>query len=338
MELLYLLMPIFPTQYSLLAAYAIGQHIEQFYDLKQLTCRLLIHNVSDTYLIEGLTGKYIFKIYRDAHRSLTEIQAEAELLIRLADAGAQVSYPIADIHGGYIQYFNAAEGMRHGLLFSYARGEVVMTLNNQHLKLLGRAVAEVHNLTAGMELSGNSRVFDVEHMLLQPLARIKPAFVGLESEYRYLEAQVNSVAAKMVALDTKGWGYGYCHYDLLPKNFHFEGVERITLFDFDFAGKGFFVNDLASFYVHYFMDVYLKRTTQEQADIDFAEFVESYRNLRNVSDAELQAIPYFGFAFWVFYLGFQYDNFEDWSNSFFGPRFLKDRVGLIRQWVDWYVR
>jgi hypothetical protein len=59
-----------------------------------------------------------------------------------------------------------------------------------------------------------------------------------------------------------------------------------------------------------------------------AVFVAAYREIRVVSDDELKAIPYLGVGFWIFYLGFQYEHFDDWSNLFFGPKFIKDRVGL----------
>src|ERR1700704_2765937 len=103
-------MDIFPTQYSTLSSIALNDFLSERYGFTDTSCRLLIRNVSDTYLLESRTDKYIFKIYRDAHRKLDEIKGEAELLTILADRGAMVSYPIKDIHGDIIQAFNAAEG------------------------------------------------------------------------------------------------------------------------------------------------------------------------------------------------------------------------------------
>ena len=77
---------------------------------------------------------------------------------------------------------------------------------------------------------------------------------------------------------------------------------------------------------------------KEEADKAFAVFVNGYREVRVLSDEELAAIPYFGFSFWIFYMGFHFENFDDWSNIFFGPKFLKDRTALIKKWVDWYVK
>src|SRR6185437_14212014 len=103
-------MEIFPTQYSTLSSRALNTFISYRYGFGETSCRLLIRNVSDTYLIENANDKYIFKIYRDAHRKLDEIKGEVELLTILADRAARVSYPLSDLSGEKIQSFNAAEG------------------------------------------------------------------------------------------------------------------------------------------------------------------------------------------------------------------------------------
>lgn len=330
-------MDIFPTQNSTLSSAALNTYLQEKYGLGQTNCRLLIKNVSDTYLLEGLGVKYIFKIYRDAHRSLNEIKAEIELLDCLADGGAKVAQPIAALDGRKIQSFQAAEGLRNGVLFTYAKGTVVQNLNDAQLKLLGREMAKVHQIAAVAKLDHPRKTYTINSMLAQPLAVFKPAFEGLEAEYAYLEYAVHKVKAKLAQLDLSIFAYGYCHYDFLPKNFHFEGDENITFFDFDFAGKGHLVNDIASFYIHYFMEVLSGRLSQEEADRAFAVFVAAYSEENPLLEEELATVPLFGFAFWIFYLGFQYENFDDWSNLFFGPKYLKDRVALIKKWMDWYV-
>lgn len=334
-----LVMSIFPTQYSVLSAAALNNFLQHRYGFSNTTtCRLLIHNVSDTYVIESAGEKYIFKIYRDAHRKLDEIKGEAELLAILKNKGAKVSYPISDLEENLIQNFNAAEGTRYGILFSWAQGNPVYVLSNDQLKLLGQEMAVLHNITATVTLKYPRKPYNIETMLTGPIKTIKPAFDGLEEDYAYLQEAVTKVALWMQEADTSGFSYGYCQYDFLPKNFHFSDDGGITFFDFDFAGQGYLVNDLASFYIHYFLEVYYGKITQEEADRAFGVFIDGYSKMRPVSKAELEAIPYFGFAFWIFYFGFHYENFDDWSNLFFTPRFIKDRVTLIKKWESWYIK
>ncbi len=330
-------MAIFPTQYSTLSALALKDFLSAKYGLTINSCRLLIHNVSDTYLLENEQEKYIFKIYRDAHRKLAEIKAEVELLNILHSHGVKVAYPLQSLDGLQLQAFNAAEGTRYGVLFTFAKGKVVYHLNNEQLNTLGKEMALLHQVSATIELKNPRKEYNIDTLLWQPLATIEPAFKGLAAEYAYLRTTVGQVAEQIQKLNLGQFAYGYCHYDFLPKNFHFEGSQKLTFFDFDFAGKGYFINDISSFYIHYFLEVYHGKLSQQAADEAFAKFVAAYRKVKPLSEEELKAIAYFGFAFWIFYLGFQYENFDDWSSLFFGPTYLKARVALLKQWVDWYI-
>ncbi|MDB4923810.1 phosphotransferase [Mucilaginibacter sp.] len=329
-------MNIFPTQYSTLSSAALNGFLSERYGFSDTSCRLLVRNVSDTYLLENRTDKYIFKIYRDAHRKLDEIKGEAELLTILEERGAKVSHPIKDLNGDIIQAFNAAEGTRYGILFTYAKGRVVSAMNDEQLAVLGREMAAIHNITANIELNHKRIVFNPDTTITEPIKTIKPAFDELPDEYAYLTDTAKSVIVKLEQFNFTNFSYGYCHYDFLPKNFHFDRDNNITFFDFDFAGKGYLANDITSLYIHYFLEASSGKITRDEADTSFAIFVENYRKVRLLHYDELKATPYLGFAFWVFYLGFQYDNFDDWSSIFFGPKFLRDRVALIKKWMEWF--
>lgn len=327
-------MDIFPTQYSTLAASALNLRLQETYGLKDTQCRLLIRNVSDAYMIGNDREKYLFKIYRDVHRKPDEIRGEVQLLNALATGGAKVACPLPDLSGSYLQQFQAAEGIRYGVLFAWARGEVVTTLSKEQLQTVGREMALIHNISSGIELDYFRRSYTPETTLTQPLQRIAPAFEGLEEAYQYLRQTGDEVFAILSQMDTANFSKGYCHYDFLPKNFHFSGDSSVTFFDFDFAGKGLLANDITSFFNHFFLDTVTGRQTAEEARSAFAIFVAAYREVRPLHDEELQAIPALGFAYWIFYLGFQYDHFDDWSNFFFGPRFLRERTALIRKWME----
>ena len=331
-------MDIFPTQYSLLSSKALGVFLADQYNLKGINCRLLIHNVSDTYILESEASKYIFKIYRDKHRKLEEIKAEVELLNLIYEQGGSVAQPLKDIHKDEIQTFTTAEGTRYGVLFTYALGKVSANMSDEQLATVGEEMAKVHNITSSITLKHQRREYSLHTMLFKPIEVFKPAFDDLPEEYLFLEQAVKQVAKKIEALNFHNFSYGYCQYDFLPKNFHFTDEGKVTFFDFDFAGKGYLINDISSFYIHYFLEVYFGKITQNEADRAFSVFVAHYRKVRPLSEEELAVIPYFGFAFWIFYLGFQYENFEDWSNFFFGHKYLKERTTLIKKWMEWYIK
>ncbi|GGG92975.1 phosphotransferase enzyme family protein [Pedobacter zeae] len=327
----------FPAQYSTLSAAALKNHIIEAYRLDPSTnCRLLIRNVSDTYILENDSEKYILKIYRDAHRKRSEIEGEVALLNILKAEGNRVSYPLSDVKGEHIQQFNAIEGLRNGVLFSFAEGEVVLDLSDQQLIRLGHDIAKMHQTTAAIKLAYPRPVFDFETTLFQPLRDLKPHFAEMKDEFDYLNTIANKVVKKFEGFDTAAFSYGYCHYDFFPKNFHVDEQGNITFFDFDFAGEGYLINDLMSFLNHYFFHQLNNLITKEQAEKDFGTFLQAYQEIRPLTRDELKAIPYLGITFHIFFLKFFYDHYDDWSNIFLTPRYTKHRVSLIKKWEEQY--
>jgi Ser/Thr protein kinase RdoA (MazF antagonist) len=330
-------MKTFPAQYSTLSAVALKDHLIEAYQLNpDITCRLLIRNVSDTYILENQSQKYIFKIYRDAHRKRNEIEAEVELLNILKANGNGVSYPLADITGKQIQQFNAIEGLRNGVLFSFAEGKVILDLENAHLIQLGQDIAKLHQTTSSIKLSNPRPVFSFETTLFVPLHDLKTHFAEMQEEFEYLSDIAVRVVKKFEEFDTSKFSYGYCHYDFFPKNFHFDTAGNITFFDFDFAGEGYLINDLMTFLNHYFFHQLNNLITKEQAEEDFNTFLNAYQQVRPLTADELEAIPYLGITFHIFFLKFFYDNYDDWSNAFLTPRYTKHRVTLIKKWEEMY--
>lgn len=330
-------MNTFPAQYSTLSAAALKDYLIKAYQLNSATaCRLLIRNVSDTYILENENEKYIFKIYRDAHRKRNEIEAEVELLNILKENGNSVSYPIADVEGNQIQQFNAAEGLRNGILFSFAKGKVILDLEDKHLIRLGYDMATLHQTTSAIKLSYLRPVFNFETTLFEPLKDLKPHFNEMPEEFEYLRNIADKLVKKFEDFDTSTFSYGYCHYDFFPKNFHFDENGKITFFDFDFAGEGYLINDLMTFLNHYFFHQLNNLITKEQAEKDFGTFLKAYQEVRPLTEDELKAIPYLGITFHIFFLKFFYDNYDDWSNAFLTLRYTKHRVELIKKWEELY--
>ncbi|WCT11630.1 phosphotransferase [Mucilaginibacter jinjuensis] len=331
-------MKTFPAQYSTLAASALKEHIEEVYGFRGLTCRLLVHNVSDTYILESEQAKYIFKVYRKDYRTLNEIKGEVELLNILKDNSIPVSYPLTDLAGKQIQYFKAIEGMRYGVLFTFATGKVVLNPDDEQLKIIGRTMALMHHATSTCKLKHERIIYDIYSTVRGPLKLIRSRFEDLSQEYTYLQDLGAKVVAKLDEYDLTRFSYGYCHYDLLPKNFHFDDDNNITIFDFDWAGKALLVNDVMTFMVQLFFMARHQMITKEEADHKLKILIEAYRENRSLSDPEIELIPYLGIMYWIHAFGFYEANYDDFAITFFTPRFIKERVELIKVWVEWYCK
>ena len=332
---IYPMNPIFPATYSTLSPLALATFITEQYGLADVGCEFLLRGVGDTYSIESSSGRYIFRVYRSSHRNQDQIRAEVDLLLTLRRSGVSVSYPIPGFSGESIQSIAAAEGTRYAVLFSYAPGRSVAQLNPAQLHSLGHEMAGFHNVSsgfqpvAGADLAGGGRWhFDLETTLFRPLEKVKPYFAADPAGFAWLQQAAEQVENKLAQLDVSNFSTGYCHFDFLPKNFHFEG-DSVTFFDFDFMGYGWLVNDIMTFWQHLRLDVHFGRTTEMAADEDFAGFLKAYREYRSVSPEELEAMPYLSLGFWLFYMSFH--TTHDQFFPFIQPDHLKLRLGLIQQ-------
>lgn len=331
-------METFPVQYATLSAKALGERIAGVYNLPVTQCSYLLRGVSDTYVITAGPDKYILKVYRDAHRSPDEIRAEVALLDALLAGGAKVVRPVAAVDGERLMPLQAPEGLRYAVLFHFAKGRVVTQFSPEQLEIIGREMAFNHNITSVVQLPWARKAYTEETTVLRPLRVVAPAFEEYEypEGYAQLALTAGKVMQKLATYDTAHFNTGYCHYDYFPKNFFFDDHNSLTLFDFDFAGMGYLAYDLASIFAHFYFDMRYLQKSQETAKAEFDAIVAGYRQLRPVSDEELEAVPLLAYQLLLFYLGFQYENFDDWSNPFFGTRFLKARLAEMEHFAGLY--
>jgi len=301
--------------------------------MENVRCKFLTRGVGDTYLVESSEDRLILRVYRSSHRSLPQIKEELKLLLALKQAHVSVSYPISDRSAEEIMKLQAAEGERYAVLFSYAPGHVVKVLSDQQLGSLGREMARFHNLSSGISLGGSRWKFDIKTTLIDPMKMLEPAFAQDPDGYSWLQSTVKEVQKKLDAANISGYSKGYCHFDFLPKNFHFQN-ESVTFFDFDFMGYGWLVNDIMSFWQHLILEVYTGRMTQHAADEAYRIFLDAYRRCRPISEQELSLVPYLSIGFWLFYMGFH--TTHDQFYVFTQPSQVKAYTGLLKHIVQTY--
>jgi Ser/Thr protein kinase RdoA (MazF antagonist) len=289
--------------------------------------------VGDTYSVESPSDRFILRVYRSSHRSLPQIKAEMELLIALKQVEVPVSYPIGDLSGEFIQVLEAVEGKRYAVLFSYAPGHPVSTLNENQLRELGCQMARFHTISSTIQLSDQRWKLDLETTLFKPLEMVKTVFAENVEEYAWWQEAAGQIEKKVGEFNTAEFSIGYCHYDFLPRNFHFLG-DSITFFDFDFLGYGWLVNDIMTFWFHLSLDVHFGRMSQESADESYAVFIAAYREHRPLSDDELALVPYLLPGFMLF--GTAFHMTHDQFYPFIQPGHLKLRTGLVRQLTERY--
>lgn len=253
------------------------------------------------------------------------------MLLELTKAEVAVAYPIASTSKDYILSLNAIEGERHLVLFSYAPGQSLKVLNSNQLHSLGREMARFHNVSAQFVPNGSRWKLDSNTTLIEPLKVLRAALNEDSENYAWLENIVGQAEKKLNASSSPSFAKGYCHFDFLPKNFHFKD-NAITFFDFDFMGYGWLVNDIMTFWQHLSLEVYTARITGEDANQSYRRFLDAYREHRAISEAELEQVPYLAVGFWLFYMSFH--TTHDQFYSFGQPAQVKAYIGVIKHIVE----
>jgi len=318
----------FPAIYSTLSPVSLGDLVTEKYTLTGVGCRFLTRGVGDTYLIENIGEPYILRVYRSTHRTFDQVNAEMELLFALQQADVPIAYPIADRSGNVVQIIDALEGVRYAVLFKYAPGTPARILTEEQLRVFGHQMARFHNVSSTLQLGSSRWTFDNETTLFAPLERLKDHFAGMPEEYSWLQHAAGQVVSRLDRADKTTFSSGYCHFDFLPKNFHFDENNKITFFDFDFMGYGWLINDIVTYWQHLQLDVYVGRMKKEAADNMFSIFIAAYRKQRSLHEEELQVVPYLTLGFWLFYMGFH--TTHDQFFPFLQPSHLKAHTGFLQ--------
>lgn len=100
----------FPVTYSLVSSIGLKNEVITLYNLPDTSRVVFIHQgINDTYLVKASKEKFILRIYRAGWKTLSDVNAELELLLFVHKSGLSVSYPLADSAGEFIQQLDCPE-------------------------------------------------------------------------------------------------------------------------------------------------------------------------------------------------------------------------------------
>ncbi len=149
--------------YSQLSSHSVCQLATLQYDLpKLICCKFYVLGLHDNYFVEGEHEKFIIRIYRPDWRSEQEIQFELELLAFLGAKDVPVATPLPTKTGGLSFFIDSPEGKRVAALFHYADGYAPANeITIEQSTLLGKAVANVHQVTDTFETTLSRKILDI---------------------------------------------------------------------------------------------------------------------------------------------------------------------------------
>ncbi|SFF02135.1 Ser/Thr protein kinase RdoA involved in Cpx stress response, MazF antagonist [Paenibacillus algorifonticola] len=120
-------------------------------------------------VLETEEAKYIFRVYRADRRRISEIKFELDLLKELHVKGVNVSIPIAKKDGTFINEFLVSEGMKYGVMFSFAEGDEkpIQTIEDSYL--FGQAAARIHHAADSFSSKHEREILNLEYLIVKPL-------------------------------------------------------------------------------------------------------------------------------------------------------------------------
>ena len=317
----------FPVSNSIISASHLGDFLKAKYGFgKNTTCQLIKTWVNDTYLIEEGSDKYIFRIYRLNWRTKKEIEEELRFINFLKEKNISVSFPILDQSKNYIQSFEAPEGKRFGVLFSFAEGEKQLNILPEFHFDIGKMMGQIHQLSEGLHLERIT--YSPQILLFDSFKKIGKCLASNSTEFDFLEKTQQQLSSSFAEIKQGEIRFGAVHLDLWADNLNIDHNNNITLFDFDFCGNGFLALDLA----YHMTMLFLFEPDQEKLMEKLQQFYQGYESVLVISEEEKKVIPTFGTALLFFYLGFQCERFSAiFVNEIYVKGFINSR---IKRWME----
>lgn len=314
----------FPVISSNLSAVHLALFIQEKYNFgKNTTCNLLKAGINHTYLVKNGKKEYIFRIYSLNWRTEIEILEEIQLLNLLKTVNISISYPIFDKNDNYIQTFNAPEGERLAVMFSFAEGDKLLNYSEESHFKIGELMAHIHQITQNLKLERVT--YTPQVLLIDSLKQLEKFLPNDTDEMAFMIQTQQYLLDEFLKADIAKIRQGVVHLDIWFDNLNITKDGKITIFDFDFCGNGWLCLDIA----YYILQVYSIERDEAICQSKVDSFLAGYESITAISDEEKRIISMLGVSIYFFYLGIQCQRFDNWSNTFLNEMYLKRFINLL---------
>lgn len=312
---------LFPTMHSLLSSHALLDFVSKNYNVGRVTCcEFLTRGLNDTYHVTTERDVFILRVYRTHWRTREDIAYELDVLEHLHRNGISVSTPVRTREGELMHALDAAEGTRHVVLFTFAKG-TIPRLDQESSYEYGKTVAQIHNVTDEFSSPHKRFNLDLNHLLDLPLKKIAPAIAKYGGDFDYVMLWVDKIRN---GLPIELLDKGFCHGDFHDWNAHWnDGI--LTIFDFDCCGHGYRSYDIAVFLWN------LKRNYQAKETESWKAFLRGYAEQRPLQQVDLDAVPLWVAARRIWLAGIYLSNEDVWGTAMINDRFFKSFIDQLKE-------
>lgn len=321
---------IFPVTSSHLSPDAIAAEILPKFGLGDHSqCKFYSGGFNHIYRVTTEDGITLFlRVYRKYWRSQADIQYELDVLNHLHKKGFPAAHPLKTRDGAYYYPVNAPEGTRYIALFTLASGSEISYKSNpsQVAHRYGQAVAKMHNALEDFQSPHPRFQLDLDYFTLQPLNYIEPFMYDRPEDWLFIKNFAQKLRKHLMDLPVDKLESGFCHGDLQGYHANVSEDGTFTFFDFDCGGHGFRAYDLA---------VFLWCCRLENAVTDrWKPFINAYQTTRAIKDLDLQAVPLFVCARYLWHIGVHTQNADDWGIGFLNDEYFNEHITRLKKAED----
>ncbi|MFT4667864.1 MAG: Ser/Thr protein kinase RdoA (MazF antagonist) [Patescibacteria group bacterium] len=313
-----------PVSSSIISTKHLQTYLQEKYPFQQtIAVKLLKAGVNHNYLLSVGSKKYVFRIYTFNWRTTKEITAELHLLNKLKSIDLSISYPIENQEGNYLIDIPAPEGLRYGVLFSFAEGEKRLHFEEAVHEKVGRMMAQFHQATEGDQMDRVN--YNAQRILMDSLPKAQRFLSKETAEMQWMIDTQKELLDLWKNADLSQIRQGSVHLDIWYDNFNITDKGEVTFFDFDFCGNGWQCLDLA----YYMLQLYHTEKEETARTLKLQGFFAGYESIQKITEEERRLLPMLGLSLYYFYLGVQSDRYEDWSNVFLTEGYIKRFIELL---------
>ncbi len=262
-----------PWARSLLSVTAAMELVAQNYSIQPSDATLVRSFNNDVYRIDADTNAYVLKVYGVGRLQADEVRWEQQLAHELVDAGLPVAAEVMTDAGSSVGVLDAPEGRRWFALTRWLPGGKPQPPWSDGLyQSVGVALARLHaaadSFTSTYPRRSQRRGDEPE--------RVCAVLHAGSGRQRLVQRSATAARAELETLVEQGLRWGIRHGDPSLDNIHVDDDGIVHFYDFDLAGPGWQVEDLAGAMSTQFAD----------------PFLHGYLGERPLPEVNLRALPW----------------------------------------------
>jgi Ser/Thr protein kinase RdoA (MazF antagonist) len=275
---------------------------------------------------------YCLRAYRHPWRTLADIQYELDVLNHLKHKGFPATQPVPYRDGQSFCPVPAPEGTRYLALFTEAPGQEISYDHEPEktAQRYGQAMAQMHNALDDFSSPHPRFHKDIEHFIDRPLRNIEPFLSRRPDDWSYIQGFAETLRQRILALPASQLEQGFCHGDLQGYHAKLAKDGTLTFFDFDCGGHGYRAYDLAVF-------LWCCRLEGAVA-VRWEPFLTGYRETRSIHNLDVQAVPLFVCARYLWHMGVHTQNAPDWGIGWLNDEYFDTHLQRLRQAKEDYLK